>query len=89
MCEALSGKILADPALVAQLESTINNRMSKPVPIEDSVKPLYEQLTKAAYETRASWVNTRKFTIDPVLASPPRLFELDTELNYNSHWTRP
>ena len=63
--------------------------MSKPVPIEDSVKPLYDQLTKPAYETRASWVNTRKFTIDPVLASPARLFELDTELNYNSHWTIP
>ena len=55
--------------------------MSKPVPIEDSVKPLYDQLTKPAYETRASWVNTRKFTVDPRLVTSDMPFKLDTQLH--------
>ena len=55
--------------------------MSKPVPIEDSVKPLYDQLTKDVYRAHASWVNTREFTVDPTLVLKNKPFELDTQLH--------
>ena len=55
--------------------------MSKPVAIEDSVKPLYDQLTQDCYRAHASWVNSRKFTIDPTLVKTNTPFELDTQIH--------
>ena len=55
--------------------------MSKPVPIEDSTKPLYDQLTKDVYSAHASWVNARKFTVDPTLITSDKPFLLDTQLH--------
>jgi hypothetical protein len=63
------------------LKSTINNRMSKPVTILDSVKPLYDQVTKDCDRAHASWVNTRKFTVDPTLTKTHLPFKLDTQLH--------
>ena len=51
--------------------------MSKPVPVELAVKPLYDQLTQDCYRARASWVNARNFTVDPTLVVKNKPFELD------------
>ena len=55
--------------------------MSKPVPVELAVKPLYDQLTKDCYRAHASWVNARKFTIDPTLVKTNTPFLLDLNLH--------
>ena len=55
--------------------------MSKPVTILDAVKPLYDQLTKDVYRAHASWVNARKFTVDPTLVMNKQQFVLDAKLH--------
>ena len=55
--------------------------MSKPVTILDSVKPLYDHVTKDCDRARASWVNTHKFTVDPTLVKTHMPFKLDTQLH--------
>lgn len=55
--------------------------MSKPVAIEESIKPLLDLVTKQAYKTRASWVNTRGFTVDPTFIKTRMPFLLDTRLD--------
>jgi len=55
--------------------------MSKPVPVELAVKPLYDHVTKDCDRAHASWVNTRKFTVDPRLVTSDMPFKLDTQLH--------
>jgi hypothetical protein len=55
--------------------------MSKPVTILDSVKPLYDHVTKDCDRAHASWVNTRGFTVDPRLVTSDMPFKLDTQLH--------
>jgi hypothetical protein len=55
--------------------------MSKPVPVELAVKPLYDHVTKDCDRAHASWVNSRKFTIDPTLVKTNTPFLLDLNLH--------
>ena len=55
--------------------------MSKPVPVELAVKPLYDQLSKDCYRAHASWVNSRKFKLDSTLVKTNTPFELDTQIH--------
>jgi hypothetical protein len=55
--------------------------MSKSTTTEMAVKPLYDHVTKECDRAHASWVNTRKFTVDPTLIKTDTPFELDTTLH--------
>jgi hypothetical protein len=55
--------------------------MSKPVPILDSTKPLYDHVTKDCNRAHASWVTAREFTVDPTLVMTDKPFLLDTQLH--------
>ena len=59
--------------------------MSKPIPVELAVKPLYDQLTKDVYRAHASWVNAHEFTVDPTLQLKNKPFELDLTLHTIKH----
>ena len=55
--------------------------MNKSTTTEMAVKPSYSHVTKPAYETRTSWVNTRGFTVDPTFIKTDTPFLLDTQLH--------
>jgi hypothetical protein len=55
--------------------------MSKPVPILDAVKPLWDHVAKDCDRAHASWVNTREFTVDPQLVMNKQQFVLDAKLH--------
>lgn len=54
--------------------------MSKPVPVELAVKPLYDHVTQDCYRAGASWVTARDFVVDPTLQLKHEPFLLDQTL---------